>query len=168
MAQQQQPIEASGSGTKVDAYNALTTAQLKQGVDQINNNLSTTSHRPPYMECKETTYVYDKRPQVRIDGKKYYCALVVSLYQARLKWGDDYKLKVDLIQLITNNSKTGFDASHYRCHNEHCVNENHIYIEDHRVNKSRLCCRIYGMTASGYRCPHMPMCTINEDTRIKL
>jgi len=131
----------------VDAYNALTTAQLKGAVeDQIMKNLKNNDHVPlSIIGCKETTYAYDKRPQVTIGSKRYYCSIVVKLYQERLKYGDDYKIKV------------GFDASHFYCHNEHCVDKDHIHFENHLVNKSRLCCRIYGMMMSyGYGCPHLP------------
>jgi len=141
---------------QVDKYNVLTIDQLKKGVDQIMKNLKNPADfKMSILECIETTYAYDKRPQVRLDGDKYYCAIVVKLYQEKLKYGNDYKIK------------SGFDASHFYCHNEHCVNHEHIHFEDHRVNKSRLCCRIYGMN-NGYGCPHLPRCNINELTRIKL
>jgi hypothetical protein len=147
----------TSSNTNVDMYNALTTDELQGAVNRINNHLKSNEEVPlSVIGCKETTYAYDKRPQIVISGKRYYCSIVVKLYQERLKYGDDYKLKV------------GIDASHFYCHNVHCVNNDHIYFENHKVNKSRLCCRIYGMTMNNYICPHLPKCHINEYTQIKL
>lgn len=74
--------------TNVDAYNALTTEQLNTAVNQImKNNKDSANFQMSAMGCIETTYSYDKRPQVRINGIKYYCAIVVKLYQERLKYG---------------------------------------------------------------------------------
>jgi len=148
--------EKSGSNTNVDAYNGLATGQLKYAVERINKSLKNCAEfTMPVLGCIETIFTYDKRPQVNIDNKRFYCSIIVKLYQERLKYGDDYTLK------------SGFDASHYYCHNPHCVNHEHIHFEHHMVNKSRLCCRLYGMT-DGYRCPHLPRCHIGESTKIKL
>lgn len=148
----QQMATAQGKHN-VDLYNNLTMEELKQGVDQIHNNSKKTPIEP--LNCIVTTYKYDKRPQVRINGHKFYCAIIVKLYQFRVQYGE-YRLK------------ESFDASHFVCHNKDCVEPKHIHFEDHRVNKSRLACRIYGLTAANYNCPHLPRCTINEYTRLKI
>ena len=161
MAQQQQQQQQlrvnNGSNTNVDVYNALTTAQLQFAVEKLMKNLKKNEDVPlSVIGCIETTYAYDKRPQITILGKRLYCSIIVKLYEGRLVYGDDFKLKV------------GFDASHFYCHNQHCVNKEHIHFENHLlVNKSRLCCRVYGMT-NGYKCPHLPQCGINTYTQIKL
>lgn len=142
----------------MSAVNQLTTEQLARGVAQINANIKQNAPESPqyHLDCIETSYACDKRPQVRIDGTKYYCEVVVKLYEERKKYGNDYKIK------------QGFEASHYYCHNDQCVNPDHLHFEDHRVNKSRLACRLYGMTMVGFVCPHLPCCGINEFTQIKL
>jgi len=52
--------------------------------------------------------------------------------------------------------KKGEEASHL-CHNRHCCNPEHLFFEDGEVNKSRLCCKLYG-TMDGFKCPHLPVC----------
>lgn len=49
------------------------------------------------------------------------------------------------------------DVSHFHCHNKLCINPRHLVVEDHDVNVSRLCCKLFG-TKPGYRCPHQPTC----------
>jgi len=147
--------ERSGSNTNVDAYNGLSTSDLESGVQRINDNLKkSTDFEMSIMDCKETKFAHDKRPQVTIKSKRYYCAIIVKLYDERLKYGDDYRLK------------SGFDASHFYCHNPHCVNVDHIHFEHHMVNKSRLCCRLYA--PMGYHCPHLPRCHINDYNKLKI
>jgi len=154
--QQQQQHVNTGSNTNVDAYNSLTTAQLQLAVEKLMRHLKHNEDVPlSVIGCIETTYAYDKRPQITIESKRMYCSIVVKMYQCRLMYGDDFKIKA------------GFDASHFYCHNQHCVNKEHIHFENHLVNKSRLCCRIYGMM-DWYKCPHLPLCGINAYTQIKL
>jgi len=137
----------------VNKYNGLTIEELEQGYQSIQSHKKVQI--PPHvLGCIETTYKYQKRPQVRINNIKYYCAIIAKLYQERLN-DENYEIQ------------DGFDASHYYCHNPECVNENHIVFEDHKINKSRLCCRIYGMK-EGYECPHDPVCLINKYTQIQL
>jgi len=148
-----------GSGINVDAYNALTMGDLKAAIDQIkSHHVIVNDLQKNPLKCITTNYAYDKRPQVRINGsgkgKKFYCSVIVKLYEERLKYAD--YLLVD-----------HFDASHFWCHNEHCVETKHIHFEDQRVNKSRLCCRIFGYDAR-HHCLHVPECNICEATRIKL
>jgi len=147
----------TSSNTNVEMYNAITKEELEGAINRIKNNLKDDKDFTlSVIGCKETIYSYEKRPQIVIGRKRLYCSIVVRLHEEQLKYGDDYKLKI------------GFDASHFYCHNVHCVNKDHIYFENHKVNKSRLCCRIYGMTMINYKCPHLPLCGINEYTQIKI
>jgi len=143
-----------GSGINITAYNNLTDVQIQQGVDQIQKHHKNDDLHVTGLGCIETNYVYEKRPQVRIDGEKYYCSLIVMLHTNRIKYGN-------------YNLQHGFDTSHYWCHNPHCVNPSHMHLEDHRVNKSRLYCRIYG-TYNGFTCLHLPKCNVCDQTKIKL
>jgi len=140
----------------MDIYNSLTMDQLEKGTAQIKEH-SVPSDNP--LGCILTNYKYDKRPQVRIDGKKYYCSVIIRLYNDRLKYGQDF------------NISAGLDCSHYYCHNPECVNQEHLHFENHLVNKSRLCCRLYGLHKYGqttiYNCPHIPRCYICQFNSIK-
>lgn len=135
----------------IDKYNLLTTAQLQAAVDHM--SVKHVQNHP--LGCIETSYAYDKRPQMRIGGRKFYCAVITRFLECRKIYGNDFRLTA------------GFDASHYWCHNQHCVNSQHIHFEDHRVNKSRLYCRIYGMF-EGFKCLHLPQCNICEHNNVKL
>jgi len=78
--------KSTSSGTNVDVYNSLSTAQLKQVIeDQIMKNLKKPADfTMSIMDCMETTYSYNKRPQVRVGGAQgpmLYCAIIVKLYQ---------------------------------------------------------------------------------------
>jgi len=141
----------------VDSYNNLSMEQLKRGVLQIKEH-SVISNNP--LGCILTNYKYDKRPQVKIDNKKYYCSVIMKLYAEKIKYGEDY------------NIKPGFDCSHFYCHNQECVETDHLHFENHLVNKSRLCCRIYGIykydQVTKYICPHFPKCYICDYNSIKL
>jgi len=85
--------KSTSSGTNVDVYNSLSTAQLKQVIeDQIMKNLKKPADfTMSIMDCMETTYSYNKRPQVRVGGAqepKLYCAIIVKLYQdkSEVRW----------------------------------------------------------------------------------
>lgn len=49
------------------------------------------------------------------------------------------------------------EASHYFCSKRRCCNPFHLTKESHLVNKSRLCCAIFGETEE-FVCPHNPPC----------
>jgi hypothetical protein len=52
--------------------------------------------------------------------------------------------------------KKGEEASHL-CHNRRCCKLEHVVFESGPVNKSRLCCALFGALL-GYKCPHEPVC----------
>ncbi len=85
----------------------------------------------------------DQYTQVRFNKTKYYCHRIAAL-SAGLTFAE------------------GDEASH-RCSvengrpNKRCFNPNHMAVENGLVNKSRLCCQIYG-NKPGYKCPHQPPC----------
>lgn len=151
-------IKRDGSGTNIEYYNKLSMELLSDGVKQIKNNYDEAANSANALGCKVTTYASSKgRPQVRIKGIKYYATIVVRLHHER-KEDPNYELHA------------GHDASHFICHNDACVNPEHICFEDHNVNKSRLCCRIYGTTLPGYQCPHpVPFkCHMVPETALKI
>lgn len=90
--------------------------------------------------CITTTYADAGKGyvQVRFSGKKYYLHIVAAMKQANRA------------------PSTGDEASHL-CHNTSCVNPQHLTLENGFVNKSRLCCQLYGKTPK-YLCPHTPVC----------
>jgi len=137
-------------------YNQLTMEELTHACTLIHSNITDPTYNVGLPECHETDYSYERRPQVNIGKKKYYCIVVMRLLADREKWGDDVRIK------------QGHDTSHFYCHNPNCVNPDHAHFEDHRVNKSRLCCRIYGHDPFNYPCPHVPQCHICDKTRIKM
>jgi hypothetical protein len=141
--------------TFVARYNAL---DLDSAIDQIYGNLKASNQRSDLglaMDCYESSYALStNRPQASIGGKKVYCSLVVALWNARQAY-PEYELR------------ECEEGSHFVCHNPLCVRKEHLILESGRVNKSRLCCRLYGHL-DWYRCPHLPRCTTCPATRLSL
>lgn len=50
------------------------------------------------------------------------------------------------------------DASHFYCNDKRCINPRHLTYEDHDINISRFCCKLYGTGPLDYKCPHIPTC----------
>jgi len=93
-------------------------------------------------ECQMTDFAPCKKnskyTQVRYKKVKYYCHIIGGMMT--------YKRA----------PKHDEEASHL-CHNSGCVAPKHIVFETGDVNKSRLCCKLYGQL-EGYKCPHKPTC----------
>jgi len=127
-----------------DAYNGLNIEDLCEANTNLCNHLDDNFNKSSAntLGCIQTNYVCEKgRPQQRVHGRKYYCTVLSRLHYERK---NNPKFTI----------KNGYDTSHFYCHNQQCINPEHLCFEDHNVNKSRLCCRIYGTTLPGYQCPH--------------
>jgi len=136
------------------SYNSLSMADLKAAIATIADHSVIGTHTQG-LGCIETNFAYDRRPQIRIGAQKLYCSVLVALYKARQVLGEAY------------NIQPGYEASHFFCHNPHCIHAEHIFFEHPLDNKSRLYCRIYGHK-DGFECHHWPECNICEQNKLDL
>jgi len=129
--------------TNVDMYNEITSDDMDVIFTQLLPHLFQDMEHPG---CITTDYKTGPsgRPQISYRGTKYYISVLLALNNMRKRY-PDYKLV------------PGFEGSHWKCNNPPCVNEKHLVLEMEDVNKSRLCCKIYGKFKN-YRCPHLPVC----------
>lgn len=91
------------------------------------------------------------------DTNKYYIAILLSLLNLRESSNNDH----------APHPGQEYEASHL-CGEEECVVRNHLLFEDSNYNKSRWCCKVFGMPNSqfynpDYRCPHNPLCHFLND-----
>ena len=115
-------------------------AVLRDCATQITNSLDFNE-----VDCVEHKYAPTKENgygQVRYQGKKYYCHVVMTIYGRGV-------LPVE-----------GETASH-RCGNKKCINPYHLCFEDIFVNQSRMCCFMFLFNHAQYVCPHHPACVMN-------
>jgi len=136
--------------TNYDMYNSLTDDDLNNIMIQIEPNAFAFNERG--FDCIHYDYKYDTRPQVRYKGIKYYISVVVTLYKYR-KMYPEYQFS------------NYMECSHYKCHDQECGQSDHLCIEHSSVNKSRICCRLYGHIP-GYNCPNLPACIKCSANRI--
>jgi hypothetical protein len=130
--------EPAGTARIMADYNSLLAE-----IDAIWKSGQVQSHLLPTPEgCVETDIAKVKENrgyvQLRIRKSKFYVHILAALYRA----------KRPILQ--------GEEASHL-CNNDKCVNPDHLVLEDGLVNKSRLCCKLFGQK-QGYLCPHQPTC----------
>jgi len=124
------------------AYNLITNEQLEEVIQRVEDVTVAGTHGLP--DCLEVTFAYTKRPQIRVNGYKRYCSVLVCLQEARTIV-PDYQLNNDM------------EASHFWCHNQYCVNSKHLCFEEGNYNKSRLYCRIF-KRRNNFVCLHEPPC----------
>jgi len=52
------------------------------------------------------------------------------------------------------------EVSHL-CNNKACITPEHLHVEQHSVNLTRLCCAMFLGKKEGYMCPHSPACLVS-------
>lgn len=133
----------------VSYYNNLTWDELADAIRRIykkRRNAYPNLNQRGEWDCMETSFSYDKRPQIRVGGRKLYCAVLVCLHKYRME-EPFYNIPQE------------FEASHFWCHNQHCVNADHLCFEDGITNKSRLYCKTF-RTNPHHACLHYPECKL--------
>lgn len=87
------------------------------------------------------------RPKVSIEGVSYsFCRFL-----AAFKWSHDPKI----CQSVPFES---LEASHL-CHNQACINSNHLHLETHEANDARVACSLFG---GSIICQHNPKCIVEH------
>jgi len=117
--------------------------------EEYNNSLK---KQYPKDKCIISAYVASKGEgkytQIRYRKTKYYLHRIAALQAVQSNPPN-------------NTHSSGFpvhwEASHWYCHNAACFNPEHVCIEASDINKSRMCCKLFGST-EGYKCPHKPIC----------
>lgn len=89
---------------------------------------------------------YPRKGVIKIDGDAHASKQKIGVHQLAA-W-----------KSTGRSSKTGEQASHWKCDNEECVNPLHIIWEIASHNSTRYCCKIF-KTRKGYKCPHNPTCS---------
>lgn len=138
--------------TNIYKYNTLTEADLNKALAQARHHDSAPTGT---FNCVFSDFAGDKAA-VRYNGEKYYVSVLVALKEMRDKYPGYQMNQTD-------------EASHWLCHNPQCVAPGHVILEHALVNKSRICCRLYGHLDSSYKCPHYPKrCISHPSTRLFL
>ena len=128
---------------KKASYSRLSKSEVKAIYEQVKRHVTPSGNKfgcdisnyaPVKVKSGERSY-----SQVRFKSIKYHCHIIACM-----------------INRDCRPPSNGEEASHL-CHTVNCVRPEHLTFESGDVNKSRLCCRLFGHLPT-YRCPHTPSC----------